>query len=150
MVHGTGWRDPYEPALALRFSVEIGHLSIDRFTQCDGLGAEYEVDEFREGGEGGFVHKLPVRLKHSNVRLIRPIDKDSAAIAAWFSATSMTFVRQSATITAYDGNGHDVAHWLLAGAWPIKYTGPSLMSTSALHATETIELAHNGFVAQVP
>ena len=53
--------DPREPALALRFSVTIGSYTIERFTQCDGLTAEYEVEEYREGGEGGFVHRLPVR-----------------------------------------------------------------------------------------
>jgi phage tail-like protein len=137
--------DPYEPALALRFSVQIGGHWIDRFIQCDGLTAEYEVDEYREGGQGGFVHRLPVRLKHTNVRLIRPIDKDSGAIAAWFTATSQRPERQDATITAYDGAHRPVASWNLVGAWPVKYTGPSLLTTSVLAATETVELAHNGF-----
>ena len=137
--------DPREPALALRFAVTIGSYTIERFTACDGLTAEYEVEEYREGGQGGFVHKLPVRLKHTNVRLTRPIDRDSGAIASWFSETRTRPSRQDATITAYDGNGREVAHWDLVGAWPVKYTGPSLASTSALAATEIIELAHNGF-----
>jgi len=140
--------DPREPALALRFSVRIGSFTIERFTQCDGLTAEYEVEEYREGGEGGFVHRLPVRLRHTNVRLIRPIDRDSGVIASWFSATRDRPSRQSATITAYDGGGREVACWELAGAWPVKYTGPQLMSTSALAATETLEIAHNGFATK--
>ena len=140
--------DPREPALALRFSVTIGSYTIERFVQCDGLTAEYEVEEYREGGEGGFVHRLPVRIKHTNVRLIRPIDRDSGAIASWFSETRTRPSRQDATITAYDGNGREVARWELVGAWPLKYTGPSLMSTSALAATETLELAHCGFTTR--
>lgn len=137
--------DPREPALALRFSVTIGAFTIERFVSCDGLTAEYEVEEYREGGQGGYVHKLPVRLKHTNVRLARPIDRDSGAIASWFSATQTRPSRQDATITAYDGNGREVARWELVGAWPVKYTGPQLASTSVLAATETIELVHNGF-----
>lgn len=141
--------DPREPALALRFSVTLGAYKIERFTQVDGLTAEYEVEEWREGGQGGFVTRLPVRIKHTNVRMIRPIDRDSAHIAAWFTQTSKEMWRQDATIAAYDGNGREVACWDLVGAWPVKYTGPQLMSTSVLAATETLEIAHNGFATQV-
>jgi phage tail-like protein len=141
--------DPREPALALRFSVTIGSYTIERFTQVDGLTAEWEVEEFREGGQGGFVHRLPKGLKHTNVKMIRPIDADSAQIAAWFTRTSQRMARQDATVTAYDGNRREVARWELTGAWPLKYTGPSLMSTSVLAATETLEIAHTGFTVRV-
>lgn len=140
--------DPREPALALRFSVTIGSYTIERFTQVDGLTAEWEVEEFREGGQGGFVHRLPKGLKHTNVRMIRPIDRDSAQIAAWFTRTSQRLERHEATIAAYDGNRREVARWELAGAWPLKYTGPSLLSTAALAATETLEIAHTGFTVK--
>ena len=140
--------DPREPALALRFSVTIGGIAIERFTQVDGLTAEYEVEEFREGGQGGYLHRLPKGLKYTNVRMIRPIDVDSARIAAWFTSTTQQLTRQDATIAAYDGNGREVARWDLSGAWPVKYTGPSLMSTSTLAATETLEIAHTGFTVR--
>jgi phage tail-like protein len=137
--------DPREPALSLRFSVSIGSFKIERFATCDGLTAEYEVEEYREGGQGGFVHKLPVRLKHTNVRMTRPVDKDSGVIAGWFTMTRTKPSRQDATITAYDGNGAEVASWHLVGAWPVKYTGPQLSSVATTAATETLEIAHNGF-----
>lgn len=140
--------DPSEPAIALRFSFSIGNIKINRITGCDGLSAEYELDEYREGGQAGFVHRLPVRLKHTNVRLIRPIDSDSGVIATWFSETQKRPCRREATIAAYNGNGAEVASWVLSGAWPVKYTGPTLSSTSVLAATETIEIAHNGFKVQ--
>jgi phage tail-like protein len=142
--------DPREPALALRFAVSIGAMTIERFVTCDGLSAEYEVDEYREGGQGGFVHRLPVRLKHTNVKLTRPIDADSGQIAAWFTATRLRPERHVATITAYDGNGRGVASWELSGAWPIKYTGPQLSAVATQVAIETIEIAHNGFETTVP
>jgi phage tail-like protein len=140
--------DPNEPAIALRFSVTIGNIKINRITGCDGLSAEYELDEYREGGQAGFVHRLPVRLKHTNVRLIRPIDSDSRVIATWFSETQERPRRRDATIAAYNGDGAEVASWVLSGAWPVKYTGPTLAATSVLAATETIEIAHNGFKLQ--
>jgi phage tail-like protein len=137
--------DPNEPAIALRFWVKIDDIKINRITGCDGLSAEYELDEYREGGQAGFVHRLPVRLKHTNVRLIRPIDSDSRLIANWFSETQKRPCRRDATIMAYDGDGAEVASWVLSGAWVVKYTGPTFSSTSVLAATETIEIAHNGF-----
>jgi phage tail-like protein len=78
----------------------------------------------------------------------RPIDRDTATIAAWFTTTSQHLQRQEATITAYDGDKREVARWELTGAWPLKYTGPSLLSTSALAATETLEIAHRGFTVR--
>ncbi len=50
--------DSLEPALALRFSVEIDGQKFDRFTAVDGLIAEWEVEEYREGGNRDFVHRL--------------------------------------------------------------------------------------------
>ena len=37
-----------------------------------------------------------------------------------------------------------VATWTFEGAYPIKYTGPTLDTHSALLAFETIELTHKG------
>jgi phage tail-like protein len=142
--------DPNEPAIALRFSVSFDpDIKINRITACDGLTAEYELDEYREGGQAGYVHRLPVRLKHTNVRLTRPIDSDSGIIAAWFSGTQQRPVRRIAKITAYNGDGAEVATWVLSGAWPVKYTGPTFAATSVLAATEIIEIAHNGFSLEV-
>lgn len=45
---------------------------IERFVSGEGLTAEYEVEECREGGNAGFVHRLPVRVKYTNVKLTRP------------------------------------------------------------------------------
>jgi phage tail-like protein len=141
--------DVLEPAIALRFSVAIGGLTIERFVSCDGLTAEWEFDEFREGGQNGYATRLPRWLKHTNVRLTRPIDRHSSEIAAWFTSTQVRPMRQNATIAAYDGNWREVASWELREAWPAKYTGPQLLATSALAAVETLELSHNGFTTTV-
>jgi len=140
-----GMPDTYEPALALRFSVEIGGHRVEHFMACEGLVAEYEIEEYREGGNAGYVHRLPVRVKYTNVKLTRAVDKDSVALASWFSEARASFKRQTATIIARTGNGKEVARWGLEGVWPIKYTGPQLSASGTTAATETLELAHNGF-----
>lgn len=141
--------DVLEPAIAMRFAVSIGTMTIERFVSCDGLTAEWEFDEFREGGQNGYLNRLPKALKHTNVKLTRPIDRHSRAIAAWFTQTQVRPMRHEATIIAYDGNLRPVATWQLSGAWPVKYTGPQLLATSTLAAVETLELSHNGFTTTV-
>jgi phage tail-like protein len=137
--------DRLEPALALRFSVKIDDHEFTRFTAVDGLTAEWEVEEYREGGNMGFVHRLPVRMLFKNVRLTRAVDRESGSLSSWFCEAQSSFTRGNATITAYDGNQAVIATWELKGAWPIKYTGPSLTSNGTAAATEILELAHNGF-----
>lgn len=138
--------DQWEPATGLRFTLGVEGKQFERFVSCEGMTGEYEVDEWREGGNAGFVHRLPTRVKYTNVKLTRPVDKDSVALAAWFSSTRTTLQRRTVTVTACNGNGAPVAAWHLAGAWPIKYTGPVLSAKGGADvAIETLELAHNGF-----
>ena len=137
--------DAYEPALALRFSVQLGAHRLEHVTACEGLDATYEVEEYKEAGNREYVHKLPVRVTYTNVKLTRPVDADSGKIASWFSEVRTTLKRSTATIIACDGNNAEVARWELQGVWPVKYTGPKLSSSGTTAASETIELAHNGF-----
>lgn len=137
--------DPLEPALSLRFTVDIAGQLFERFTACEGLTGEWEVEEYREGGTFGHVHRLPLRLTWTNVKLTRPVDRQTSALAAWFASVQGAAGRRPAVITAYDGNAGAVALWELAGAWPIRYTGPQLSADGTTAATETLELAHDGF-----
>ena len=38
----------------------------------------------------GFVHQLPGRIKYTNVKLTRPVNADTAKIAAWFASMNGT------------------------------------------------------------
>ena len=134
-----------DPALAIRFHVEVDGVDIGSWTECSGLSAEFEVFEWNEGGNNEFVHRLPGRIKYQNVTLVRAIDHESANLAAWFSGLQRAVSRKTAAISAYDGNKREIATWNLAGVWPVKYSGPSLSSDGSGVAKETLELAHNGF-----
>lgn len=133
------------PALSLRFAVDLDGLDRCYFTACEGLGAHYEVETYAEGGNMGFTHQLPIRLNYSNVKLSRPVDRDSGRVAAWFTGIQHKLKRVSAAITVFDGNGQPVATWKLTGAWPIRYTGPQLRADGTGVAIEILELSHQGF-----
>jgi phage tail-like protein len=135
-----------DPAVALRFSVRIDDLDLGAFMKCDGLGIEMKVEEREEGGNNGFVHQLPGRLKFSRVKLTRPINGDSAKVAQWFSSLATAPTRTTAEIVARRSDGRKVAQWNLIDVLPVRWTGPSLSADSNQVATETLELAHHGFV----
>lgn len=134
-----------DPGLAIRYEVKIDGVDLGAFTQCQGLEGEYDILEYPEGGNNGFVHRLPGRRKHPNLKLTRPIDADSGKLAAWFTSLADSVSRKTASITVYDGNKKKIAAWNLVEVWPAKYSGPSLSSDDEGVAKETLELVHHGF-----
>lgn len=136
-----------EYAPNVRFTVRIdGYGSLGSWSKCDGLAVEYEVLEYMEGGRNEYVHRLPGRRKFPNVKLTRPLDKDSATVVKWVSGLVSQVERHSAVISVLDPNGEVVCHWNLAGVYPVKWAGPSLDVGGNQVAIETLELAHNGFL----
>jgi phage tail-like protein len=130
----------------MRFEFTVDGLDLGAFTAVDGLNATIEFEEFREGGENTFVHRLPGRVTYSPVVLSRPVDKHSGQLAAWLAHMQLQPMASTASITALDGNNDIVATWNLANVYPAKYTGPSFASGSAEVAIEKIELSHEGFI----
>lgn len=135
-----------DPATGIRFEVRIDGVDLGSFTACEGLGAEYEVFEYQEGGQNAYVHRLPGRLKYSTVRLTRPVDESSGRLAAWFSSFQQSVKRHTASISAFDGQGNQIAQWNLGGLYPARWTGPGFSAEGNAVAKETLELAHNGFL----
>jgi phage tail-like protein len=92
------------------------------------------------------VWQLPTRLKYPNVKLTRPVTQKSAQIMKWFSDLSGGVKRRTATIEARTLEGTVIARWALVGVVPVRWTGPQLSADSPKAATETLELAHHGFL----
>jgi phage tail-like protein len=139
-----------DPAVGLRFEVIVDGVDIGSFTGCEGLGAEYEVFEYQEGGENGYIHRIPGRLKFTPIKLTRPVDarSDSASggLATWFTKLKTSVERKTASITALDAYGQKIAQWNLEGVYPSRWTDPSLAADNNSVPKETLELAHHGFI----
>ncbi|OLD72652.1 MAG: hypothetical protein AUF61_02910 [Chloroflexi bacterium 13_1_20CM_66_33] len=134
-------------AQSLRFRVKIdGDGDLGNWSKCDGLSVEYDVFEYKEGGENAFIHRIPGRAKYQNVKLTRPVNKDSKKVADWMAKLKLEVKRQTAEISALDSEGHPIATWNLEGVFPVRWNGPSLDVGANQAATETLELAHNGFL----
>ena len=83
-----------------------------------------------------------------DMKLHRADGIGKSRLAAWFSALAkgLGVNRATATVLAYNDNQELVAQWTLMGVYPVRYTGPSFSVDNAKVATETIELAHTGFL----
>jgi len=136
-----------EPALTLFFTVTIdGYGTLGNWSKCEGLTVEYDVHEYNEGGLNSYVHRLPGRAKYQNIKLTRPLDPDSSKVAEWLSGVGTTFGRETAEIAVLDPSGAVVASWSIIDVVPVRWTGPSLDIDASSVATESLELAHNGFL----
>jgi len=137
-----------ETALSVCFSVKIDDDELGSFNSCDGLGCEVVIEQREEGGNNSFVWQLPTRIKYGNVKLTRPVGKDSAKLTAWLASFATGVKRHTATISARASDDTKVvASWHLDGVIPVRWSGPQLSPDSPKVATETIELAHHGFLA---
>ena len=125
---------------------DIGDLG--DWQKCEGLSVEYDIFEYREGGENGFVHRLPGRAKYQSIKLTRPINPDSSKVADWVAKVMTERVRSTAWIRVLDASGTQVVQWNLVDAFPARWTGPTLDVTANNVAIEVLEIAHNGFIGK--
>ncbi len=135
------------------FLFEADGVAIGMFAEVSGLEVHVEVASYAEGGENGYVHKLPGRMTWPNIVLKRGVT-NSDALFAWvnrtagtgFSANGNRLTRSTAAITLVDSSGKRLRSWEIEGAFAMRWTGPRLaVGSPGEPAMEEIELAHHGF-----
>jgi phage tail-like protein len=132
-----------DPAINVFYSVTIdGIIPLGTWTKVEGLGMEYEVKEYREGGVNGYMHKLVGPAKFTNLRLSRPVDITSPLLMLWLLSNQVQVKPQTMAVTAMNAAGEVITTWSLIGVVPIKWTGPSLDIMSNAVSTETLEVAY--------
>lgn len=147
----SGTRSP-DPGFAGRFFLTVDDVEVGAFTEVSGLAMEVEVEDLQEGGQNGFVHRLPGRVKWPNIVLKRGVIQ-SDSLFEWFAATSgsgfagagNTLERKHGEIALFDGKRNVVRRWEFDGAFPVRWTGPTLAASSNDLAVEELEIAHHGF-----
>jgi phage tail-like protein len=130
------------------FTVAIssgGSSKIGRFAECTGLAVSYDVMTYAEGGNNEFVHQLRGRVTYPNVTLKRGVTYEDGLLR-WFYETHQPSQRPTLTIALLNQNGVTLRHFALAGALPVRWTGPNINAGSGSAATESLEIAHQGFV----
>lgn len=137
-----------------RFHVTIDQVTNAVFSEVSGLQIETELFEYQEGGNNGFVYKLPAMTKAGNVTLKRGVAVDNALLKWYMRIASGIMDLREVSISMYRTNAvspnskqvatKPIITWTFNAAFPCKWVGPQLAAGTDTVAIETIEIAHMG------
>lgn len=134
--------------LAARFHVAIDGQDLGNWSKCSGLEVDFQNDPYPELGNNAFVHLLPKGAKYVPIVLERACTPaESNRLKNWLSSMVQQPSKGTASITLLDARANEVVTWTLGGVFPAKWIGPTLEGSSPHMATETLHLAHEGFLS---
>jgi phage tail-like protein len=128
------------------FRVEILEHTVGVFTRCSGLAVEYEVLEYAEGGENGYVHKLRGHMRYPNLLLSRGVTSERELLD-WLFTSQQPNQRPTVTISLLDERVQVKRAWVFGQALPVRWVGPTLADAGEA-AGESLEIAHAGLLRQ--
>lgn len=144
----------YYPPWGFYFKVEFGNnISKDkndvRFQAVSGLSVEYDMEEYKEGGENRFTHKLPVRTKYADMVLKRGMLTDSKVIQWCLEAfRDRKFVPADVNVILMNEKSAPLRTWKVAHAIPKKWLISDLNANDNAVVIETLELSYRYFTIQ--
>ncbi|MBJ6127189.1 phage tail protein [Microvirga splendida] len=132
-----------DPFMNFRFVVEFDHIQHGGFNKVKGVAREVKVETYHEGGENAYEHKLASNTTYGNLTLERGLADDF--LSNWNQDASDGQVRRrDITVILRDGSANEVWRWLVASAFPVKWTGADLDGSGAQVLVESVEFAHHG------
>jgi phage tail-like protein len=138
------------PPVGFHFAV-IFELSLQtpqdfRFQEVQGLSTEIETEEFREGGENRFVHKLPKRVKFPELILKRGMFTGSG-ILVWCRNAIENFIFEPTNImiTLLNEYHLPVAGWYVVNAFPVQWSVTDFNAQESQAVIESIKFNYNYF-----
>jgi phage tail-like protein len=140
---------------ASRFLFTLDSVQIGVFSEVSGLELTVAVEEFSEGGQNGYVHKVPGRMSWPNITFKRGVTQGNA-LFEWlqkssgegFAAAGNKVGRGTGAITAVDHAGKPMRSWNLIDVFPIRWKGPEFSVGSNDPLQEELEVAHHGFTVK--
>ena len=134
-----------DPYMGFNFLVEIEGLVIGGFSEVSGLAVETTVQEYTEGGQNDYVHKLAGPTRYPQNLVLKRGLTDLDTLWSWHQdVTTGNVSRKNGTIYLLNKQGIPTMWWDFKEAYPIKWTGPDLRAESNTVAMESVELAHRG------
>ena len=139
---------PWSFYYRVEFSISKNKNDI-RFQTVSGLSVEYEMEEFKEGGENRFTHKLPVRTKYGELVLKRGMLVDSDVFKWCLAAFRDRDIKPSdVDIILMNEKGEPLRTWSVTNAIPKKWTVSDFNSGESAVAVETLELSYRYFTVR--
>jgi len=133
-------------AATQRFSVEIDGSIAATFSECSGLAVQIATQKYEEGGDNGVTLKFQGRVDYTNIVLKHGITESTDLFDWLLRIVRGEYARKNVSVRVLTSDLSEIRSWQFKGAFPVKWTGPTLNTTSSSIAIETLELAHEGFV----
>jgi phage tail-like protein len=145
-VTDTGEQTHAVTGLEHAFVVRIGSSQalLGAFMEVSGIGAQFETFDYAEGGNPNLV-KLRGRQQQSNLTLKSGL-MDEDTLMQWTLGGGSAPRPQNIYITFVGSSGATIRSFGFAAAIPVRWTGPGGNIGASAVATESLELAHQGFI----
>ena len=130
---------------ACRFYVEVEGITQAVFTEVSGLAVEVVTEDVEEGGNNGYVHRLPGRCKVGNLTLKRGMTKSNEFLKWNLEMAQGKITPRNVSLIMYNVDGTELMRWNFLKAYPVKWSGPQFKADDTGTAVESLELAHEGF-----
>jgi phage tail-like protein len=128
-----------------------GNYNVAGFSECTGLEATIEVIDYKEGGVNEYVHKFPTRTSFANITLKHGVISLSDDLWSWHN----DFVqgkgrRKDGSVVLLDESKKPAKIWKFRRGIPTKWVGPVLNASQSSVAIESLEIAHEGLILDIP
>jgi phage tail-like protein len=146
-------QDAIWPLPKFRFEVDLGtQFQKVAFQEVSGMDVENQIIEYRASNNPLFsTIKMPGIVKYGNVTMKRGIFVNDYTFWQWQSQIKMnTITRVAVIIRLLDESGGTTMQWTLNNAWPTKITCTDLKSDGNEVAVDTLEIAHEQLVINMP
>ena len=133
-----------DPYMGYRFTVEIEGMIVGGFSEVSGIQSELATQDFEEGGQNEYVHRLPGRMKYPNLVLKHGLT-DIETLWRWHrDIVHGKMSRRNGSVMLLNTNFLEAWRWNFVDAYPVKWTGPQLNAGQSQVAVESVELSHRG------
>ena len=148
------WDNGDYPPSAFYFSVDVGGSTDASFQEVSGIGPELETEDYVEGGENRFVHRLPTTVKHPKLVLKRGVAKLKSPLLIWCKdvlegGLSKPIKPDLVHVSLLDETSSPIRKWSFANAYPVHWEVDPFNSTNGEVSIETIEMSYSYSVREL-
>ena len=119
---------------------------VGSFSEVSGLDFTTDVEEYREGGNNDFIHKLPTITKYQNLILKRGMTYSTFLFDWYKDVINGNIKKMQISIILLDSQKKEVKKWTFKEAFPIKWSTGNLNASGNSIAIESLEIVHKGLV----
>jgi phage tail-like protein len=136
-----------DPFRAYRFLVEIDGTEQGGFQTVSGIERDTKIEPYREGGVNDHERQIAGLTTYPALKLKRGL-VDSQLWEWHQDVIAGTVRRKTISVVLLDDVGGEAWRWVVAEAFPSKWSGAELDAGQSTLATEAVEFVHHGLTRQ--